>query len=65
MTDLYRIFCFLAFLGLGSCQFFGWCFADFDRDRDVPTTVRSNPGSYRAHYSSYHGGSHYVHITGK
>ena len=60
MSSWYSIFCAIMFLGLGTCQYIGYCFADYDKIPDVPTSVRSNPGSYRSHYSS-----HYVHITGK
>jgi hypothetical protein len=60
MINGYSIFCSTCFVALGACQYVGFCFADYDRIPDVPTSVRSNPGSYRSHYSS-----HYVHITGK
>ncbi len=30
----------------------GWSFTSADEVKDVPKTVRENPGSYRSHYSS-------------
>ena len=56
----YMMLCTAMFCGLAAVQYFGWCFSDYDKVPDVPNTVRSNPGSYRSHYSS-----HYVHIGGK
>jgi hypothetical protein len=60
MINGYSIFATVMFLGLAFCQYIGYCFADVETVRDVPASVRSNPGSYRSHYTS-----HYVHITGK
>ena len=60
MINAYSIFCTLLFLGLAGCQYVGFCFADYDKIKDVPPNVRNNPGSYRSHYSA-----HYVHIGGK
>ena len=60
MNNFYKICCVAMFLGLGALQYSGYCISDYDKIRDVPTSVRSNPGSYRTHYSS-----HYVHISGK
>lgn len=32
----------------------GWCWASVDEVKDVPKTVRQNPGSYRDHYRTYY-----------
>lgn len=43
-----------------TAQVAGWTLADVDEIKQVPKTVRSNPGSYRAHYSA-----HYHYTGGK
>ena len=44
----------LAVLGLlGTAQYRGWSFMPVDQIKNVPKSVRDNPGSYRSHYSSY------------
>ena len=60
MINGYSIFCSTGMLLLMACQYFGWCFSDHEKVTGVPANVRSNPGSYRSHYTS-----HYVHIGGK
>jgi len=44
----------LAVLGLlGAAQYRGWSFMSVDQVKNVPKSVRDNPGSYRSHYASY------------
>ncbi|MBI4867063.1 MAG: hypothetical protein HY816_08940 [Candidatus Wallbacteria bacterium] len=45
---------------LATAHFRGWTFTDVDEVKEVPRTVRDNPGSYRQHYHS-----HYHYIGGK
>ncbi len=45
----------LALLGAG--EYRGWSFSRVSEIKNVPKSVRDNPGSYRSVYSSYH---HYV-----
>jgi hypothetical protein len=53
VTNGYRIYV-LAVLGwLAHALLAGWTFADVDQVKQVPKSVRDNPGSYRAHYASY------------
>lgn len=35
-------------------QFRGWSLDSIDQVKNVPKSVRDNPGSYRSVYSSYH-----------
>lgn len=52
---LYTLFGILMLMLLGWLQYVGFAFTDFDRVRDVPRSVRNNPGSYRSHYTwQYH-----------
>ena len=39
---------------MGAAQFRGWTLASINEVRNVPRSVRDNPGSYRSVYSSYH-----------
>jgi hypothetical protein len=60
MKDWYT-YAMLGLMGwVGWLHLTGRCHNDGDAVRNVPATVRSNPGSYRSHYTS-----HYVHIGGK
>jgi hypothetical protein len=44
----------LVLLGLVVAQYQGWSLARIDEVKNVPRSVRDNPGSYRSVYSSYH-----------
>ena len=51
---LYLIYA-LAILGLmGTAQFRGWSLASVNEVKNVPRSVRDNPGSYRSVYGFYH-----------
>lgn len=43
----------LILLVLGYVDATGWSGAEMDELAQVPRTVRSNPGSYRSHYTNY------------
>jgi hypothetical protein len=36
-----------------AAEYWGWGYVDSDKIRNVPKTVRQNPGVYRSHYRSY------------
>lgn len=42
---------------LGTAEYTGWSFDSVTRRRDVPRSVRDNPGSYRSVYGGY---NHYT-----
>ena len=45
----------LAVLGLmATAQFRGWSLASVNEVKNVPRSVRDNPGSYRSVYGFYH-----------
>lgn len=45
----------VAVLGLmATAQFKGWNMSAVNEVKNVPRSVRDNPGSYRSVYSSYH-----------
>jgi hypothetical protein len=45
----------VAILGLmATAQFRGWTLSTINEVKNVPRSVRDNPGSYRSVYSSYH-----------
>ena len=45
----------LALLGLTTyAEYRGWTFSRVNEVRNVPKTVRDNPGSYRSHYGGFY-----------
>lgn len=54
----YNIYGAVILLLLGYVHLVGWTMDDVDEVAQVPRSVRSNPGSYRSHYSSH------VHYSG-
>ena len=57
-NPLYLIWALLVFGLAGMAQYRGWSLTSVDEVRDVPRSVRDNPGVYRSHYRSprYFGG---------
>ena len=51
---LYVIYGLAVLGGLSLAQYQGWSLARVNEVKNVPRSVRDNPGSYRAIYSSYH-----------
>ena len=52
-----KLYLLLGFLTLGTVafgQYRGWSLNSIDQVKNVPKSVRDNPGSYRSVYSSYH-----------
>jgi hypothetical protein len=39
---------------LGAAQYTGWSFQKVNEVKNVPRTVRDNPGAYRSHYGGYY-----------
>lgn len=39
---------------LGVAQFTGWSLQKVNEVKNVPKTVRDNPGAYRSHYGGYY-----------
>jgi len=54
IRGLYIIYGAAVLLGLGVAQYHGWSLASVNEVKNVPRSVRDNPGSYRSVYSSYH-----------
>ncbi len=54
IRTLYVIYGAAVLLGLGIAQYQGWSLATINEVKNVPRSVRDNPGSYRSVYSSYH-----------
>ena len=54
LGKFYLAYC-LAVLGVvGVAQYRGWSFDKTNELKNVPKSVRDNPGSYRSIYSGYH-----------
>ena len=54
IRTLYLVYGATVLLGLGVAQYNGWSLARVNEVKNVPRSVRDNPGSYRSVYSSYH-----------
>jgi hypothetical protein len=54
IRTLYIIYGAVVLLALGVGQYQGWSLATINEVKNVPRSVRDNPGSYRSVYSAYH-----------
>jgi len=54
MRILYILYGMAVLVGLSVAQYQGWSLARVNEVKNVPRSVRDNPGSYRSVYSSYH-----------
>lgn len=54
IKTLYLTYGAAVLLGLMVAEYQGWSLATINEVRNVPRSVRDNPGSYRSVYSSYH-----------
>jgi len=50
---LYLLYGLIILIGAGSAEYRGWSFMSVDEVKNVPKTVRDNPGAYRSHYATY------------
>jgi hypothetical protein len=51
---LYLAYGFLVLGGAGFAQYQGWSLDTINQMKNVPKSVRDNPGSYRSVYGFYH-----------
>jgi len=56
---IYLLFGVLLIATLGIAEWRGWSFTKSTEVKNVPRTVRDNPGSYRPHYT-YIGSGRYM-----
>ena len=49
----YLIYSLLLLTGTTMAEYRGWSFDRVSQVKDVPKTVRDNPGAYRSHYGFY------------
>jgi hypothetical protein len=54
IRNLYLVYGAALLVGLGVAQYQGWSLATVNEVKNVPRSVRDNPGSYRSVYGSYH-----------
>ena len=52
--SLYLIYGFLVLGTVGIAQYRGWSMDTMNEVKNVPRSIRDNPGAYRSIYSSYH-----------
>jgi hypothetical protein len=53
-SQLYLIYGFLVLGLVGMAQYRGWSMDSMNEVKNVPRSIRDNPGAYRSVYSSYH-----------
>lgn len=51
MNKVYALYSLLLSGGLFYSGLTGWTFTSYDEVKDVPKSVRDNPGAYRSHYA--------------
>jgi len=54
MRVLYVLYGMAVLVGLSVAEYQGWSLTRISEVKNVPRSVRDNPGSYRSVYSSYH-----------
>ena len=54
IRNLYILYGVFVLGTLGMAEYRGWSLDSVDEVKNVPRSVRDNPGSYRSVYSSYH-----------
>jgi hypothetical protein len=54
MRILYLMYGGVVMVALGIAQYQGWSLARVNEVKNVPRSIRDNPGAYRSIYSSYH-----------
>jgi len=54
MTRLYYIYGAIILAGVAMAEYRGLSLTSFNEMKNVPRSVRDNPGSYRSVYSGYH-----------
>lgn len=54
MRTFYAVYGAVVLLGLSVAQYRGWSLATVNQVKNIPRSVRDNPGSYRSIYGSYH-----------
>jgi hypothetical protein len=54
IKNLYILYGIIVLGTLGMAEYRGWSLDSVDEVKNVPRSVRDNPGSYRAVYGYYH-----------
>jgi hypothetical protein len=54
LRTLYLLYGLIVLGTLGAAEYRGWSLDSVNEVKNVPRSVRDNPGSYRAIYSGYH-----------
>lgn len=54
IRNLYVVYGVIVLGVLAIAEYRGWSLATVNEVKNVPRSVRDNPGSYRSVYSSYH-----------
>jgi hypothetical protein len=52
-NPLFTIYGMVLLLVTGMAEYRGWSLSSVNQLKNVPKTVRDNPGAYRSHYGGY------------
>jgi hypothetical protein len=53
-AKLYWLYGFMVLGGIATAQYQGWSMDKMNEIKNVPRSIRDNPGAYRSIYSGYH-----------
>jgi hypothetical protein len=59
MRSMFTIYALALALGAGWTQYRGWSMDRVNEMKDVPKSIRDNPGAWRSHYGSSGVGRYY------
>lgn len=54
MRRLYMIYGLVVLSLFAASEYRGWSLMSVNQLKDVPKSIRDNPGAYRSHYAYYH-----------
>jgi hypothetical protein len=52
-NPLFTLYGVLLLLTTGFAEYRGWSLSSVNQVKNIPKTVRDNPGAYRSHYGGY------------
>lgn len=52
-NPIFTLYGVLLLLGTGFAEYRGWSLSSVNQVKNIPKTVRDNPGAYRSHYGGY------------
>jgi hypothetical protein len=53
MSKLYMIYSLMLIGATATASYRGWGLGNYNEVKNVPMSVRNNPGAYRSHYAAF------------